>query len=552
MTLSKIQLKSSFQLVLAGLCIFLCSFSLETEDEFHTEKKADFILEIAQNIEHKNADASLYKIAVYGKSKEVRLLFEELELRSINLKIHGKDVQILQFKREKNIEACDILYLPSESKVSLADIEGRMNGYPYLLITENFPFGSSSLNFAVNENNELYYEVQEDEIEEKGMDIKSSFLKSEQRVSSKNLWKEKFERALKTIDAQGEIIGEQEKTIGNQEMVLGAQDRAIDKQETEITEHKEKLVESEDVIRLQRVMLVFGIIALLIIGGLFYSAIRLNRARKAAIIQVEEQKNHIESQKGLVEKKNRNIIQSINYAKRIQRAVLPSGRRLNKMFPVSSVFYLPKDIIGGDFYWIQKADKKLFFAVGDCTGHGVPGAMLSVLCSNWLTQTVKELRIFDPAEVLDHIVVVLERYLSAGEEELKDGMDISLCTWDVDTNMISYAGANNALYYVRNGELEEVIPDKQPVGKYADRVPFETKKFKLEEGDRFYLFSDGFMDQFGGPRGKKLTSLGFKKLIMSVQDLPVTEQAAKMEEEYHRWKGEKEQIDDVCVLVVQL
>lgn len=252
----------------------------------------------------------------------------------------------------------------------------------------------------------------------------------------------------------------------------------------------------------------------------------------------------------LVEQKNKEITDSIQYAKRIQNSILPPTKIITDAFPDSFVLYLPKDIVAGDFYWIEKKGNKSFISVADCTGHGVPGAMVSVMCSTALTKTVMELDINSPNEILDKTNMLLEERFERSEEELQDGMDIALCK--IENMVLEYAGANNSLYYIRNNELFELGADKQPIGKYINRKPFNNQKIELQKGDCIYLYTDGFADQFGGEKGKKFKYSRFKELLVSLHELPMETQKQKIESIFQDWKQELEQIDDVCILGIRI
>lgn len=343
-------------------------------------------------------------------------------------------------------------------------------------------------------------------------------------------------------------------------------------------------IRSESDRKQKQILYSFLAVGLLLIGVIF------NRFRIS-----KKQNKIIEDQKSLVEVKNKEVMDSIAYAKNLQAAILPPKPAIDKqMSPYSNqenfVFYLPKDIVAGDFYWMQKGGDagNSLFAVADCTGHGVPGAMVSLVCSNALTRVVKELKLSNPGEILNYVNSIVEDAFHAdigGNSEIKDGMDISLFNLKlVDENLynqaqdgdevgeIQFAGANNALWIVRANEykteyredflrikkqdegnyhLIELIPDKQPIGKYAFRKPFTTKRFKLRKGDAIYLFTDGYADQFGGNNvklgGKKFKSSNFKNLMLSIQDLPMDDQVAKVHTVFNDWKSDYEQIDDVCV-----
>jgi len=241
---------------------------------------------------------------------------------------------------------------------------------------------------------------------------------------------------------------------------------------------------------------------------------------------------------------------SITYAKRIQSAILPPAKLVKEYLQDSFILYKPKDVVAGDFYWMEHRDGKVLFAAADCTGHGVPGAMVSVICNNALNRSVREHGLTKPGEILDKSREIVIQEFDKSDEDVRDGMDIALCS--LDGNKVEYAGANNPLWLIRKGELIELKGDKQPIGKYAKEEPFNTYELDLEAGDTLYIFSDGYADQFGGTKGKKLKTANFKRLLVSIQDKPMKEQKEFIDTSFEEWRGDLEQIDDVCVIGVRI
>ena len=279
--------------------------------------------------------------------------------------------------------------------------------------------------------------------------------------------------------------------------------------------------------------------------------------------EISGYETEIEEQKQRVEEKNMEITESITYAKRIQEAILPPAEKFRKYLPESFVLYLPKDIVAGDFYWLETADidsaqSVVLFAAADCTGHGVPGAMVSVICNNALNRSVREYGLSDPGRILDKTREIVISEFEKSEEEVKDGMDISLCSLrlrsDCNSAMLSWAGANNPLWIIRKGvgEVEEVRADKQPIGKYTDPKPFTTHTIELQKGDTIYVFTDGFQDQFGGNKGKKFKATNFKKYLLTIQDQSIEKHTQLIDKVFENWRGPIEQIDDVCVIGVRI
>jgi len=271
-------------------------------------------------------------------------------------------------------------------------------------------------------------------------------------------------------------------------------------------------------------------------------------------IIIDKNKNLIHSndkvnqQKLKLEIKNKEITDSINYASRIQNAILPPENKINEYLKNNFILFLPKDIVAGDFYWMEEANNLLHFAVADCTGHGVPGAMVSVVCHNALNRSIREFNLKTPSEILSKTRELVIETFDQGDENVKDGMDIALCSLDMNNNILQFAGANNPLIIIRNKEIIEIKGDRQPIGKYANSKGFTNHQIELEKNDSIYIFSDGFQDQFGGKNGKKLKLKGLKEILISNNDKSMRHQKNRIEDAFNLWKDELEQIDDVCIM----
>ncbi len=266
-------------------------------------------------------------------------------------------------------------------------------------------------------------------------------------------------------------------------------------------------------------------------------------------------------QKVVIEEQTKEIVDSITYAKRIQEAILPTNEFVKNCLPESFIFYKPKDIVAGDFYWVDKKEEQILFAAADCTGHGVPGAMVSVVCHNAMDRAMREYNLITPGEILDKTREIVIEQLNKAKtihtetvDNIRDGMDIALCALNTKTNELSYAGAYNPLWILRsNGdEIEEVKATRQSIGKVDHPRPFETHQVSLKKGDRIYIFSDGFADQFGGQNGKKMMYKPFKKLLISMKNESMENQLKTINNHFEKWKGSLEQIDDVCVMGIEI
>jgi serine phosphatase RsbU (regulator of sigma subunit) len=296
--------------------------------------------------------------------------------------------------------------------------------------------------------------------------------------------------------------------------------------------------------------IIAGFILLVFMAIMIYKRYTLKRDANA---QLEEQNGRIQLQKEIIEQKNKDITDSIIYAKRIQEAILPSVEVLRSSLKDAFVFFKPKDIVSGDFYFYEEtSDGRYYFAAVDCTGHGVPGAFMSIVGHNALKQSINEFGKRKPAEILNQMNGILKSTLHSDDNDksVKDGMDINLCCYDPSKGTLEYAGAFNPLWCVNGKELKEIKGDKFPIGEYA----FEGERFfmnheiKIQEGDCFYLFTDGFADQFGGERGKKFKYKNLQELLISMQGLDMTKQMESLDVTLQNWKGQLEQVDDILIL----
>lgn len=326
------------------------------------------------------------------------------------------------------------------------------------------------------------------------------------------------------------------------------QEIALQQQQRENAELNEKKAQAESDRKSFMIIGLGGVVLLVLI--LVGIVIKRNREKHRTNLALQEKNEEIELQKEIIEEKNSDIVDSINYAQRIQKALLKSGDLLTEQFEDAFILYLPKDIVSGDFYWMKNTKSGFLLSVIDCTGHGVPGAMMSLLGNSGLNQAVNEFSLEDPGKILDQLSDTITTSLSSGNENVRDGMDMALCKFS--GKKMHYAGANNPVWIARDKEMIVLSPDKQPIGEYEDRRPFETKTISLEKGDIVYLFSDGYADQFGGPKGKKMKTKPFQELIMSIQGESMEDQRDRLHKAFQEWRGEYEQLDDVCVIGVRI
>ncbi|MGP8214194.1 MAG: tetratricopeptide repeat protein [Bacteroidia bacterium] len=313
-----------------------------------------------------------------------------------------------------------------------------------------------------------------------------------------------------------------------------------------------------------------GLLLVLVFALFVFRSLRITRKQKRVI----ERKNIV------IEEKNKDILDSITYAKRLQDAILPPLSLIKQYLPDSFVLYKPKDIVAGDFYWIAPLppeggssvntknpplecnSEAVLIAAADCTGHGVPGAMVSVVCSNALNRTVKEFKITEPGKILDKVRELVLETFEKSENNVQDGMDISLAAIShkplANSMEVQWSGAFNSLWYVQNGELKELSGDKQPIGKTDNPKPFTTHTITLNppsegrEAGLLYLFTDGYADQFGGDKGKKFKYKQLQQLIMDNYKLTMQEQKQILEQALEDWKGNLEQVDDILIIGIRI
>jgi len=293
-----------------------------------------------------------------------------------------------------------------------------------------------------------------------------------------------------------------------------------------------------------------GLILVIAFLGFVLNRFRVSNRQKK-IIEVQNKKT--EEQKTIIEEKNKDIMDSIRYAKRIQSALLKEEDHVTAHLPSHFILYIPKDIISGDFYWTLEKQDHLYLAAADCTGHGVPGAMMSMLGIAFLNEITSNEKMQSPAVILDLLRDKIIKELKSKDGITKDGMDISLVCLDLKTKEMQWSGANNPLWILKNGnDLIEIKADKQPIGIYSTFEPFTNHKISLSKNDSLYFFTDGFADQFGGPKGKKYKYAKLKELLIEISGKTMNEQKEILNSSFEEWRGDLEQIDDVCVIGMKI
>jgi serine phosphatase RsbU (regulator of sigma subunit) len=393
------------------------------------------------------------------------------------------------------------------------------------------------------------------------------------QVKQLNIQVKQINRQQTEITGQKQTILEQQKevqiqkdTLANQKQKINLQIARMDEQLKMISEQEGKIKIQMATLEKQKIILYFILFVLILVSFLGYYIYRSYKIKKEANIKLEEKNRTISLQKDEIEKQRdlaaaqrdqiayqkKHITDSIMYALRIQTALIPSLELFSDKLE-HFVLYKPLAIVSGDFYWVSRQGNIQVIIAADCTGHGVPGAFMSMLGVTMLNEIVNGKHILMPDQIIENLRQGIIKSLRqvAEEDSIKDGMDIAVCVVDFDKNILWYAGANNPLYLIRGGELTHYRADKMPVAIYYKMTPFTLQQIELRKGDAFYIFSDGFADQFGGPKEKKFMTMQLKETLVAMSDKPMLQQGVRLNEIFEEWRGDNSQVDDVTVIGVR-
>jgi len=594
------------------LFISLFSAANYAQEGFTDQTRALYILDISRYVEFDDSkhDQDEFTISVLGK--ELDLYWELASLSKTRKEIQGKPIKILVSSDVSLLTPSHVVFVNSLEGYHIKDVLKSIKGSNTLLISEGYPFRSSMINFVVKEGkpkfeaneelmtaeslyvNELFlaqaiktredwealYEVTEDELFTEQtitkqqdilierqfkeisvqearisdnittlIDLKREIADRESEIEQKS---EVLEQQQREIESQKDVIEKQVTEVAQQRQILTEQEKNIRAKEStisikeeEIRSQDEKIVLQADAIQKQKIIIVASVITMLLLFGLVYFIWRNYRFKKRANILLRSQRDQIAYQK-------KHITDSIQYAKKIQAAILPSLELFTDRLE-HFVLFKPRDIVSGDFYWVDEVDDNLIIIAADCTGHGVPGAFMSMLGVSLLNEIILNQGITQPDEILnrlrDQIIIALKQ---DPESKIKDGMDMTVCVLDRSRKKLLYSGAENPLCHISDGKLNLVRADKMPVAIHEIMDPFTLHEVNLKEGDTFYTFSDGYADQFGGPKQKKFMSRNFRNLLLTVQDLPMLEQGRRIDEVFEEYRSETDQVDDVVVIGVRV
>lgn len=325
-------------------------------------------------------------------------------------------------------------------------------------------------------------------------------------------------------------------------LILNEREYLLNTVELELSDAKKLIEMQKNKISTQRQLLFFTIACLLLLSGLLFLIYRYYNEKKKTYILLEE--------------KNKKITDSINYASRIQKSILPSEAEIKKQLPQSFIYFQPRDIVSGDFYWLSKIEKKTIIACIDCTGHGVPGAFMSLIGNTLLNEIVNEKKIVQASLILKHLHLGILKALNQSTERVqsRDGMEMSLCVIDNKDNTIEYTGAMNPLYLVKDNVVTVIKPDIKAIGGLINQnveIEFTNQTIPIQKNMSIYLFTDGYMDQFGGAENKKFNIPNFKKLLLDIQVMDMDKQKEVLEQTIKKWQGTNKQIDDMLVIGIR-
>lgn len=533
-----------------------------------------------------------FRICVMNSPK----LAEQLEELEHKTRFRNRlPVRVISCRDASELTNCHMLVVDGSTGENLWALYAKIRHKPVLMVAENLEdYKKSMVSFLIIEDR-LKFIVNKTKMDESNLTVMPEFYAA--AITREGEWKsifDKFQALLRSGDAEVKLDKsdlaqmltefkqlEKEKlgrdyTISMMEDSLKSKMELLNRKmeeyrrvshevakqqlvlaglEKQMAKHKKDLIIKRQEITKQRI--VIGLIAALtmVVLVLLLLAIRVNGHRRKANKLLSVQKHEIEKQKYLVETKQKEILDSINYARRIQTALMASDRLISSHLPEYFIFFRPKDIVAGDFYWAESVDGCFMYATADSTGHGVPGAFMSLLNISKLNEAINQKKIIRPDLVLNDVRREIVDALNpeGTTEESKDGMDVVLCKLDTANLVLQYAAANSSFCIVRNNEALNCRADKMPVGKsHDDQTLFTLNEMKLQKGDMIYTFTDGFADQFGGPAGKKLKVKYMKNILTKISALPVTHQKETLARYFEDWKGTLEQVDDVLVMGVRV
>ena len=503
-------------------------------------------------LEYKNLDSASLFIEKSLKLREE--LFDSINMVSCMLNLGDIYLQKKQYVKSEQ-------YLNDAKKISLNSGNTRIVISSYDALSQLYRKMAESTNQPQLEKTRLLKKALENSLNGIPLAKKAGLILIQksiyQGIANAYRGLKNYELSIKYTDSllavnDSIFSGEKTKAIGELEAVYQTDKK---QKEIELLE-KDKALDKAEIKakRNQQFMLFGGLILVALFAIFIFNRFKVTQKQKGVI---EGQKIEVEKQRDEINEKNQLITESIEYAKTIQEAIITSHQTFKDIFADMFILFKPKDIVSGDFYWGYKSkSNKVFWAAADCTGHGVPGAFMTMIGTSLLNEIIIEKEIEDTNQILDElrnsIIATMNKNISIeSDEKIRNGMDIALCCWNLTTNELSFSGANNPLFIYRNGELIEFKPDKQPIGLYKRMSPFTKQSIHLLKGDKIYSFSDGYPDQMNEEESR-LKIANFKTLILDTAKIKTAEQKIIFEATYEKWKGNYDQIDDVVLIGVEI
>lgn len=574
-------------------CLFVVSVNGQTQsakDKKSAQLKTAYIYQFTRYVYWPN-EAQMKEFVICVMSSEA--LHNQLKgLQNIAKFRNRIPIRVVYCKTVNDIKPCQMLVVDGSRNDNFWSMYAKIRGKSVLMVAENLlDYKKSMISFAES-GGHIKYIINKPKLEEANLDVREalysaalvkegewksifdkleSFVKSGDVSVDKNDIKQilsKYKNLEEEKKAKEQMIAQMEDTLRVKTQILNAKmeeynrvsekvqeqvakqkelDREVQEKRAEISAMEGTIGKQKNVISIIAILSAIGVILLLF-------SIRSNNQRRKANKLLSAQKNEIEKQKHLVDEKQKEILDSINYAKRIQTALMANSKLLSDNLAEHFVLFKPKDIVAGDFFWATKLADSFMYITADSTGHGVPGAFMSLLNISKLNDVINQ-KITRPDLVLNEVKTRIIKALNpeGSSEESKDGMDAILCRLDVTNMRLQYAAANNSFCIIRNKQIITCKADKMPVGKsHDDASLFTFNEILLEKGDMIYTFTDGYGDQFGGPEGKKFKHKQLREIFVEVSELPINQQFEIINKRFEDWKGALEQVDDVLVIGVRV
>jgi serine phosphatase RsbU (regulator of sigma subunit) len=560
--------------------------------------KVAYIYKFTNNIYWPNEDRMQEFIIGVMSTRSMLEQMQALESKALFRK--RIPIKVTECKSPADVSRCHMVVIDAAGNHNLWAIYSKIKGKPILMVTENLEDYKKSMISFMLVDNKLKYIVNKTTMAESNLTVKEELYTF--AITKEGEWKsifDKFRHILQDEKNAGkdksEIVDKsdiaeymskyqhlanekemRELIIEQMEDSLVSKIRALNEKMEEYNRLNEKIQMHKSILTQQAVRMeeqkklivsrdhqigkqqtVITIIASLsfVVLLLLLVAIRENGQRRKANRLLSLQKSEVEKQKHLVEIKQKEILDSINYARRIQTALMSNESVFRNYLPEYFIVFKPKDIVAGDFFWAVPVKDNFMYITADSTGHGVPGAFMSLLNISKLNEAVNQKNIVRPDLVLNDVKRGLIEALNpeGSAEESKDGMDATLCHLDLQKMKLQYAAANNRFCIVRNNNILNCKADKMSIGKsYDDRSVFTFNELSIQKGDMIYTFTDGFADQFGGPEGKKLKYRKLKQILLTAAVLPIEQQKELFDLEFEKWRGSLDQVDDVLLIGVRV